>query len=676
MSDAKQFQVNIVTTATGDGAEKTAADLQAVKTAAAEAAPAVEALAAAEEKMAATTAARRAGGSSLASDPVAFMAQGDSQEAEKLTAAEERRNSLIQQRQAIISTETEAMALQLAGREEEAAALDGELAVMRESYALQTKALLTEEEATAPAPGLGRNTGLLAALGPEVLIASIAIEGLIKLFEHLGKASEEATKKVAEANKAAAESVKELAEASKRSLAEAKAEAQAYVSALKSINESDEKGLERYQKEQDLATRRSLNQIDQKEIGDLAKAPDDVAREKIKAQAEKDRVQVKADAEVEASNQKVNAAKREDENTGEMYVKAWGAAYDAQKDFESKTGKAAASKKGAEEARRERVKAEQTDAASASLNMGVHNWEQTHAVEESKKNEAAAKALAADDQTKMDAAQSRRDQLTKTVEDLDKARADNAKKVTDAKNESAVVSDEAAVKVARAAGAHDKAVLEAEKREADREREKKDHEHQATVEGGREIGREDKIEGAVEKGAGKGVEAGIAKHGHHHSAPGSRIHAPGAHGDQHALPHDGLGNHDAKATDFDAQFHKHLPGAGDPGFRKAFQPRDPDDAPWIDTRTSAEKKGTQTAHDREAEGAIGDAQQIIRSAQARPDHERMQPLIDTLKESTAHLKDLKGANKDDTRWKELHRALQDQAAEIKALRDLFKNNVS
>jgi hypothetical protein len=770
MADSKEFRVDIITAATGTGAKETAADLAAVKTQAAEAAPAIEALASAEDKLAAATAARKASGkSSLASDPAAFMGSGGSDRTGAEIAsqqAEERSLTILAQRQEIEVNITAALEKRAAGESGEAQILERRNAVLAEAISIETRMMEDEEAALAMAEkrvaaqeaiaaaraleletseaqdalnkdmvaaeesrqaiereitlekieqlklqekevaaklraaeaeaagqaamanrlerggdrmlGMGRDTGMLGALGGDAMLVGGLVASVKMLFDELAALAEEADKKVAEANKRAATSIKELADASKKSLSEARAEAEAYVTALKGINDTQAKGQERYNKEQELSTRRSLNDIDENEIEDLRKESDPVNKEKIKAQSEKARVRIKADADAEAARRRAAAAEQEKANADFVLEKAANEALPGAGDaLAQKRASANDSATRAAAATQARIDAEKKLDADQQDGGDISAIPQDFLARKSaRKQEESAKALAQTDSDNLAAALSKVNELNNAIRELGEKSAEAGKKLDAARDEQAESAREAAIKIARAEEARSKAVTEAEKREADRQRAKEEHEREAHNQAGAEVAKEDKVESGTAKGAEKGVEAGLSKHTGHDSAPGSRIHAPGAH-HEHGGDHAG---HDASATDFQKEFHKGLPKAGDPGFWGAFTRHANEDfipgvpltsRNQIDTRTSADKHGAQEQDSRKADAAIKDATETIKTASGEKNHEKFEPLIATLKETTAHIKDISRANKDDTKWKELHKALQDQASEIKELRDML-----
>ncbi|MDR3405111.1 MAG: hypothetical protein P4L99_21635 [Chthoniobacter sp.] len=98
------------------------------------------------------TAADRAYNQDLSSSAAAAMSTPEEDSAEqRAIAAEERKNSLISQRHALLETELELLNAERAGETAKAQVLEQELLIRREALALQRGTLLSEEEAMATA---------------------------------------------------------------------------------------------------------------------------------------------------------------------------------------------------------------------------------------------------------------------------------------------------------------------------------------------------------------------------------------------------------------------------------------------------------------------------------------------------------------------------------------------
>lgn len=173
--DSKKFEIEFTTKVSGDGAEKTADGIKEVTektkeataairdyaTAETEAERAARSRAAEQEQQAriAETKARTAGttGSGLASGEESVAAVRAEMEAidqekaklEEINLAEEKRLSLMRQRETILATETEALAVEAAGDTAHATALQREILIMREAVRIQQAGLFTEEQALA-----------------------------------------------------------------------------------------------------------------------------------------------------------------------------------------------------------------------------------------------------------------------------------------------------------------------------------------------------------------------------------------------------------------------------------------------------------------------------------------------------------------------------------------------
>jgi hypothetical protein len=726
MSDeSKQFQVNIVTTASGAGAKETAADLDAVKTKAAEAAPAVAALAAAEKEL----------------GMIGAMGSGVGDSAE-------RQNSLLQQRRAIITQTTELIRLEAEGLTEEAAALSATLALMKEAYALQTRGLLSEqlavtiaeeraadqekintakqleietnkaqealnveliaeekeklfilkEQAAAQArikaeqeaeaasaaatmaskdtrilrgvgreAGLGRNTGLLGALGPEAIAAGVAIEGLIGLFKHMNEVAVEAAKAVAEANKEAAKSTKEMVEAAKKGLKEATAEAEAYVVALKGINEAREKGDQRLAAEHSRQTRRKLLDSEEEERKALLQPnPDDAGeaditpeqrRLEIHAKYEKLRAQIKSDAEVRAAVDKTGAEEAAGKEAAEMQKKVEEKIPAAQDDAQKKRERATASERHAKEAEIARQAVEN----DKSWHIGDGTGTPQERLEKAKAQEASQKATAEKDRQEATDADSKVSGLRKSAQDLQKTAEESANRVKGLTEEQKLVADESAERLVKQNAEIDNGTREAHAREIDKEREKTEREKAAAAEARKGDSHEDKADEPAKP------KVDTTRRGEEHPRGGS-------HRDSHASPHH-RGPHGPADpdTDFESEFHRSVAGAkASKDFDLAFGPNQ--NRPPLVPDQSADRKGAQEERGRDVEGVIADAKQTISEGANKQHEESTQRLIETIKEATSHLKDLKGANKDDAKWKEIQRAMEGLRDEVKALKDQFKAN--
>lgn len=680
MGDSERFNIDIVTTADAAGANQIITSLDEVKTAATDATPAVEKLAEAEERLA--TAGQRKGPSSLATAPPDLDAP-EAAAAEKLTAAEERRNSLIQQRQAIIASETEMMELQAAGRAEEAAALQLEIAEMKEALALQTGGQFTEAEAFAMAKdrvalreretleleaqaklnaelvaeeearlavikaqaiaeaavaeekaaqmdmlnrvergvgraaGLERNTGLAAAFGPEALAGIIAIQLAIDGVRGVMHALAKEAKDVADANKAAAESAKEMTAEIKKGLSEAKAEAEAYLTALSEIDEAGKKGQARYDKELELGFRNKLAARDEKEIDDLAKAPDEPARARVREEAEKDRAKIKADHEIDKADKKVDAEEKAVKEAKEMKARAESALPAADKDMVDKSLQASASKERAEQAAKHKIEAEKKvhddmgyGSTATPLDLLNDKAEAASAARQAKSKEE----LAEKDRVAFEASRSRANELAKAIEDLGQKAKEGTANIKMLTEERDTIAREAAIRLAKEQASAHSQVVTADKTAAEKSEQEKERLLAANKEGAKEESHLDKVEGAVAKGAEKGVESGMAKHGAHHGAH----HAAGQHHDGHAHPKDGLGNHDDKHVNFLDAFAKgHLPKAGDKDFHDRF---DPSKQPRLDLRTDADKRGAGNQAASEIEKHAATAEAAIKAAQEDTKH--------------------------------------------------------
>lgn len=131
----EDFQINIVAKANMEGAREAAANIDQV--------------AAATEK-----AAQSAKKASAANAEYAAQLTGSGQSAmanavKQINEAEERRNSLISQRQAIIETETERLEALAAGDKKRADVLAGEVEMRKEAYQIQMASTLSDEESMA-----------------------------------------------------------------------------------------------------------------------------------------------------------------------------------------------------------------------------------------------------------------------------------------------------------------------------------------------------------------------------------------------------------------------------------------------------------------------------------------------------------------------------------------------
>lgn len=176
----KTFEVLLKTTADRTGAQQTKADLQDLKNEA------------------------RGDGPGGGLDPVNLQRQRDSERelatqdqasgirAEERIAQEERRNSILVQRQALISTEVEALTLEAAGQTEAAAALTAEVELRRAALQIQQSTNLSEEESLV----LARQR-----ISAEEQIAAAQLaqkEGSLLAGINIGRARQEATTLVRE----------------------------------------------------------------------------------------------------------------------------------------------------------------------------------------------------------------------------------------------------------------------------------------------------------------------------------------------------------------------------------------------------------------------------------------------------------------------------------------------
>lgn len=140
--DSKTFDINIQTNATGDGAEKTIADLEKVK--------AVQT--------------GEGGGSTFNSST------------KQLTEEEIRRNAIILQRQSIIETEQESLRAEAAGQTELAAQLEGEVAMRRMALQIQQQTTFTDTEAMVMAQERYAALEIIAVKEAEILTLKRAQE--------------------------------------------------------------------------------------------------------------------------------------------------------------------------------------------------------------------------------------------------------------------------------------------------------------------------------------------------------------------------------------------------------------------------------------------------------------------------------------------------------------------
>lgn len=129
MAADKTFEVLLKTTADRTGAQQTKADIEDVK------------------KEAGSTAGPGGGFESSAQAREAEARRAIAAETEQeINLQEERRNSILIQRQALIASETEALLLEAAGQTEQAAALTAEIELRRVALGIQQSTNLSEEE--------------------------------------------------------------------------------------------------------------------------------------------------------------------------------------------------------------------------------------------------------------------------------------------------------------------------------------------------------------------------------------------------------------------------------------------------------------------------------------------------------------------------------------------------
>jgi hypothetical protein len=610
-----------------------------------------------------------------------------------LIAQEAERAALAEKAAAAEAKATKAKAAQEA---EQAAAFALQEAGQAADFARKEKAVLRDAGRGA---GLGRNTGMLAAFGPEALIGGIAIsgviEGVIALYKAFGKAAEEAAKKVKEANEEAAKSTKEMTEAARKGWKEATAEAEAYVTALKGQNEVHAAFDKRQKEDDDLDLRKKIADRKEKEIGDLAKATDPTARARVTADYDKDIAQYRSDAENQSAIHEKQSALDRRNSALDMQANANAELPGAEADAKRKRERAQGSDGLVEKANREKIEAENRRAKIPPVISGEDDpaGAAAAAKADAEVNSASAQEKAARETSEKDTkeandAESKVSALKKTIQDLGETAAKAQPEIEHLTKQQGVVAQETALKLSQEQSDADKRIHDAEQKA--REAAEKAKELLAEGKrGGAALDHPDhpaNLAGAVERGAEKGVAAGLAKHDSHASHPshsGSHTHpkdglSPGPAGDGLRPGHggDGLSDHGGLGhTNFEDEFHKHLPGAsGLDSFRRAFDPKNQHP---IDTRTDKERIGQQTHDNRLTSPIIDEANKVMGSESGAPKSdspEHIQQLNATIKQLITFIKELRATNKNGSNDKELAATVQELQRDVDEVKSQFANS--
>ena len=571
-----------------------------------------------------------------------------------------------------------------------------ELRVMQQQDHAARMAEIQEEERMANsvmrgagrAAGLGRNTGIAAAAGGDVLLAVIAIKEGWELVNHFINASREATEAFKKASHDAyAEAEKDarsLAEAQKKGMQQAKDEAEAYI---KSLHEITQVSLQMENKLADSALKKKLSEIDlqeEKDLHEIVVDEGDTSKQGqavIRAEAENKRAAAKQKAEQDRAQQEFSQADLNLMTTQGAELKLKKEAPEAAVDRDVKaqsaeqmrifSENATAARKKAEEELKEANKKVTDSYLSINLlhpeegdtvGLKIKAFQAQQKVDATKGEEEGAKADYKVANAQATLAASRAKELQDALEKVTKEVEDFKASVKVAKNNLDAIPAIGAKELEKVDKEGQEKIAKAIKDDAEALQKAADSITSANKQAAELLNKKDaREESAEEKWNKERDKANGAPSGAHHGA-GAPAHHEG-HGatDAHGAPAGHAKQGGGAPFDFDAAFHKHVGGAATADFNAAFGPDA--DKHQIDTRRSDVRQSAGREQNHQVDMAVGRANEALKGAASAPHNAEMDRVLDIVHKLADELISLKGQNKNDESHKPINskmNALEDK----------------